>query len=387
MAIKTNKTRKRKKTSVRSRKTGIAAIDTSKGYKYFGYYVHADLDKKDQINVIKGYVKRTFNKAKAQAILKTEDYHFNKSHVAAYCYWSGLENVEPIPDDSHKYMTAYFNDLESKGSALLKEGRIEERKKAKVYTPSIQERMHEQLSDIIGQLEVWLDEQPTKDVPKFFDWLRETNVAQAHINKIRSYYEPVRAEYELLDKIPSAAKLEKMNEAEADQWLQLKENYSFLTKPDIKCYIAWFDTLMSDLEAYNNIKKAGRKARIKKTPSKEKLISKLKYKKGDIRFKIVSIDPAKILDATELWVFNTKTRKLGKYVAEPNMTFGIKGTTLLYYSEHSSVQKTLRKPEEKLKEFNGAGKVALRKFLDDINTVATKMGGRLNADTVILKAV
>jgi hypothetical protein len=51
------------------------------------------------------------------------------------------------------------------------------------------------------------------------------------------------------------------------------------------------------------------------------------------------------------------------------------------------VAKTLRKPEQQLPEFNKAGKVQLRKFLDNIKGVETKMNGRFNEQTVILKAV
>jgi hypothetical protein len=47
--------------------------------------------------------------------------------------------------------------------------------------------------------------------------------------------------------------------------------------------------------------------------------------------------------------------------------------------------KTLRKPEEKLKEFKSAGKVALRKFLEDINAVDAPMNGRINEEIVLLK--
>ena len=50
-----------------------------------------------------------------------------------------------------------------------------------------------------------------------------------------------------------------------------------------------------------------------------------------------------------------------------------------------SICKTLRKPEEKLKEFKSAGKVALRKFLEDINATDTKMNGRINEETILLK--
>jgi len=94
-----------------------------------------------------------------------------------------------------------------------------------------------------------------------------------------------------------------------------------------------------------------------------------------------------IIGATELWVFNTKTRKIGKYVAEQHQTLQVKGTTLQFFDTNKSVAKTLRKPEQQLPEFNKSGKVQLRKFLDNIKGVETKMNGRFNDQTVILKAV
>jgi hypothetical protein len=86
-----------------------------------------------------------------------------------------------------------------------------------------------------------------------------------------------------------------------------------------------------------------------------------------------------------VWIYNTKSRKLGRYVAAEFQTLSVKGTTITGFDEHKSVQKTLRKPEEKLKEFKAAGKVALRKFLDDINATDTKMNGRTNEETMLLK--
>ena len=61
------------------------------------------------------------------------------------------------------------------------------------------------------------------------------------------------------------------------------------------------------------------------------------------------------------------------------------GQRFIESDEFKSIQKTLRKPEEKLKEFKAAGKVQLRKFLDDINATDTKMNGRINEDTMLLK--
>ena len=86
-------------------------------------------------------------------------------------------------------------------------------------------------------------------------------------------------------------------------------------------------------------------------------------------------------------MFNTKNRKIGKYIAEEHSTIKVKGTTLQFFDENTSVQKTLRKPLEQLKDFNNSGKVQLRKFLSKITTTETKLNGRFNNDTVILKAV
>jgi hypothetical protein len=63
----------------------------------------------------------------------------------------------------------------------------------------------------------------------------------------------------------------------------------------------------------------------------------------------------------------------------------VKGTTITGFNTTASVCKTLRKPEEKLKEFKAAGKVQLRKFLDSINATDTMMNGRINEETILLR--
>ena len=65
----------------------------------------------------------------------------------------------------------------------------------------------------------------------------------------------------------------------------------------------------------------------------------------------------------------------------------MKGTTIIGFDEGASIQKTLRKPEEQLKQFKDSGKVKLRTFLDDIKTTDTKLNGRCNPDTILLKVI
>ena len=126
------------------------------------------------------------------------------------------------------------------------------------------------------------------------------------------------------------------------------------------------------------------------------MIAKLKYAVNDDKFQLASINPIEIIGCNELWVFNVKTRKIGKYVAKVIDPLGaeregsglsVKGTTVIGFNEESSVQKTLRKPEEKLKEFSEAGKRKLNTYLEDINAVDIKLNGRINSDTILLKAV
>ena len=64
---------------------------------------------------------------------------------------------------------------------------------------------------------------------------------------------------------------------------------------------------------------------------------------------------------------------------------GIKGTTITGYDANKSVQKTLRKPEEQLKQFLASSKVDLRKFIENIKTTEIKLNGRINAETILLK--
>jgi hypothetical protein len=104
----------------------------------------------------------------------------------------------------------------------------------------------------------------------------------------------------------------------------------------------------------------------------------------------VSIDPKTIIGAQELWVFNTRTRKIGKYVSTNGFSsgdLGVKGTSITGFDEKKSIQKTVRKPDVTLKEFQKAGKVALRKFLEDIKATDIKLTGRINKDIILLKVI
>ena len=243
----------------------------------------------------------------------------------------------------------------------------------KPYVPTIQDRLNEKTSETIGELEGHFDE-VTLGVVKFkhYDFLTTNNVPQSQLSKYETLYTARKAE---------------LTEAQIGKDAQLKEGYSHFKAADFKRVIGWIDDLLTAVEQYRGIKKATKKIRAPRAVSKEKVVAKLKYAKEDKALKIISINPADIVGAQEVWVYNTKTRKLGKYVADPiKGPLNVKGTSIIGFDEQKSTSKTLRKPEEKLREFAKASKVALRKFLEEIKATETLLNGRMSADVVILKA-
>jgi hypothetical protein len=254
------------------------------------------------------------------------------------------------------------------------------------------------MDDVDEWLEGWV-ESPTSFDPKGFDikaHFKKVQPTQAHARKIKSMYEHELDDFNDLERMPTKGQLKKMEFLEADHWDQLKEGYAHLKKGDVKNFRSAIDTLMTELDFIIEQAKATRKPRKPKQRSASKVVEKLKFSKADPKYSLASIDPTLIIGANELWVFNVKTRKLGKYIASnidpkglqrDGTGLSVKGTTIIGFDENTSIQKTLRKPADQLKEFKSAGKVALRKFLDEIPTTDTKLNGRCNPDTVLLKVV
>ena len=127
------------------------------------------------------------------------------------------------------------------------------------------------------------------------------------------------------------------------------------------------------------------KVRKKNPVDKVKLVRKLKYMVKNDEFKITSINPVNCLNVSELWVYNSKTRKLGVYRSEFPGSILVKGTGFTGILEKSSIQKTLRKPEKQLAEFMALGKNQLRKWFDAIKGVELKMKPRINDQTLLLR--
>jgi hypothetical protein len=305
----------------------------------------------------------------AKAYIKSPDRH---TPMTLCSLIKANEQGMPLKDNALEKIRGWIADAAKHANDDADEPVAKGEKKPEPYRPTIQDRLNEKLSEVLGEMEGWVDEVHTnaKTDHKAYDFLTTQKVPQAQIGKVRVLFQDKKDELEL---------------AKSGQDEQLKEGYNHLKAADYKRIIGWLDRILADIDSFEKVKKTQRKARVKKAPSKEKVVAKLKYLKEDKSLKLVSVSPSDIIGAQELWVYNVKTRKLGKYVAAQFNELGVKGTSITGYDESKSVSKTLRKPEEKLREFGKASKVQLRKFLDEIRATEAKLNGRINADILLLK--
>ena len=266
---------------------------------------------------------------------------------------------------------------------IIEEGKNDEQEqepgaelKPVVIQPSIQERTQEAAFKMTEEIEDALEQfsqDPEAFDPKAFkllNLLRGRQVKAAHARIIKNWYQRQYDEYV---------------ELQEGKCEQLKEGYSHLTKAQVKKIVTFYSEILSACDMLAQEAKINKKPRAKKPTDKSKLVAKMKHLKQDDKLKLVSVNPQDIIGAKELWVFNIKTRKLGKYVAAEYQELSVKGTSITGFDPVKSVQKTLRKPEEQLKEFKAASKVQLRKFLDDIKAVDIKLNGRINEDTILVR--
>ena len=225
---------------------------------------------------------------------------------------------------------------------------------------------------LIGDLE----EQVDKFLVSFktdFDpsvWIK--NVKTTKVSSIKKYYS------ELYDEL-----FEAYQGSDKD----LKEAYSYLSRPKLKKYIDFIKAIIAACDNQSTVVRAPRKPRKKKVKSATVLVSKLNYKKTDEEYKLTSVNATDIIGASQLWTFNTKTRALTQYNAIGASGLTVKGSSIVGFDEKTSITKKLRKPEQILKNVQSFGKVALRKIMDELTTKPVASSGRINTEVILLRII
>ena len=351
------------------------------GYFYYNYFSTA----KEMIpQIIRWMSENGYSKEDIKAFRAAPDHRCSVTMgSAASMLLRGMPELHPQSEERSVaiWLKEKISPVITEGKEILKSQKAEEKFTGPVL--SIQDRIREasytHMEGIVDWLETWLVN-PAKFDPKALNpinFLKGREINQAHARIIRDFYEPLYNDITLLVTPPKV---------KDEMYAQLVEGYRAYTKPQLKTLLAALEEILSATNMFLQQAKVNRKPRAKKAPSKEKLVSKLKFKTHDDRYKLVSIQPSEAAAALELWVFNTKTRKLGVYVASDTAALSVKGTTIINFNEDKSIAKTLRKPEEQLKDANKLPKTKMRSLFNGVNSIETKLNGRINADVILLKA-
>jgi hypothetical protein len=203
-----------------------------------------------------------------------------------------------------------------------------------------------------------------------YQWMVDNDVKPMHASKIIEHFRKSVQEVVI---------------AEEGSDVEISEGYEGYTKGRLRNIIFLIGKIIKDAERISDNQKVARKPRKKKAVPVEKKVAGLKFKERDDDFKIQSANPVKIPGAMQLWVFNTKTRKLGVYVAQDGVGLIVRGSSIQNYKTAESISKTLRKPNDILPKVLSSGKVALRKLMGEINSKGAELNGRINKDIVLLR--
>ena len=251
-----------------------------------------------------------------------------------------------------------------------KEEIAKEKKNKKVV--SIQERIQEQVYDFVAHIEGIVDDfiiNGYKLKYDFYAQLLNKGCKSVHARKLRDHY---------LDDYNAMVSLYNKEDD------YLNEAWGHLKPKQVGKMTDFYGVIVDDLERIIKNATAQRKQRKKKPVATSKLIKSLKYQQEIPELRLVSINPEKIVGASELWVYNTKKNRLGVYYAENSIRgLSVKGSTIQHFDKETSVQKTARKPKDAL---NNLPKRSLKKQMKEMKTKEQSCTGRINSQTILLGA-
>lgn len=331
------------------------------------YWYHQEKDKKDARSYLKEYISSHFTKHDVKVFDKLPD---NKI-VNTYAWISRMVHTGALTlhENEHIKFDNYLQSILDTSDYVEEEEVVVE----KVVRPSVRDNMEEKVREYLGELEGAIDAFILEGTElNLYNDLKARTIPQPYCSYIDVFLKKKASEfifvYETTDK-------------------EYKEAYEHLGKRKLTQLIKLLSGWIEDLERYAQFKKANRKPRPKKVKTPAQQIAKLKYKKEDTELGIKSVFPSEMVGASQVWVYNTKYKKLAVYRSEAGDGIQVKGSSLQNYDPDISEQKALRKPKETLKQVLSAGKVQLRRIVPELTTKDTPVNGRINEECLIVRVI
>ena len=337
-------------------------VDIIQAFNWYG----REKDKKDAIQYLRSYITK-HNKQDLKLFDKVSDSEIN----ITYGWLARLSDSGSVLSDEHTIrLNEYIQGLFVKPVKPKAEKTDDTPVKAKA---SVRDNMMDKVNEYIDELDGAIDDfikqgkefqlfadLNSKAIPKQYcqyieEWVRNTITTYTEIYKSKDPY--------------------------------IIESYSNFGKRKLTQFIKMCNNWLDDISKYAKFKVANKKPRVKKAKPAAVQIAKLKYKKEDTELKIKSVSPLDIVGASQVWLYNTKYKKLSVYRTDSTQGLQVKGTSLQNYDPDMCEQKALRKPAETLKLVLDAGKVQLRKIISDLTTKESPVNGRINEECIIVRII
>jgi hypothetical protein len=302
---------------------------------------------------------------KKQVAASIEKIHDNKIPLTAGWICRILHRGGKLTDRSKEFMLSRVKAcVEFNTNA-----EIVEKKQVKV-PHDIQRSIRDKARDVIGSIESMIDSREEFSV---YEYMQKNELPAMYASYVVEYYEK---------------QLNEFIEASTTKDEQLKEGYKKFGRVKLKKMIDQYTSIVEDAKRYgDNTKKVRKVTRKPKVMTNERLMKNFKFKKEDHELKLVSVNPESIIGAEELWAYNTKNKILSVFRAVDRGGLSIKTVHVTNVDEKACLSKRLRKPEEAIAKLLQAGKIGLKKFMDELTTKPSYFTTRISSDTVLLRIV
>jgi hypothetical protein len=323
---------------------------------------NTDLDKKKWLI---GYVAKT-DKRTAAGLLKIDERHFRHAGILARL----IEGGTSLQTTEQNKFDTMLSELKAR---LTAPAPVKTKSTLTVAAPvvNVQERI-EALAHLHGaEFDYAIDEFCALKTSDFSakNYLLANNVSAPVAKHIASFYTSL---------------VKELTEAVEGKDAQLSEGYRNFNKRQLRALLAFVTTIVSDCTQQIVTAKSQRVV-AKKPQTPAKLVAKMNYMRVFDELKLKSVPSTRIVDSTEVWVYNTKARKVQIYCAEKGTRLSVKNSSIIGFDIKTSTQYTIRNPETYF-TFNVTSKRELNASLTALKTKASVPNGRVSEDCIIIGA-
>ena len=367
--------RKKAKKLPRRIRTGLAAVPVTGGFRSIEQHFRLEIQRKDCVEVMKTYFKNNYTKTEAKYLSANPDwkYTYNSATVAACWMVNCKFDLDEYGQRTLGWAKERLNELILPGKKLLEEKKLKSKDTKNVVTLTPHQRLQSKIGrtiiqDLLNLEDDWIEGKPSDiDVYSLF---KMHGLAGSAVEPVRSMVEGWLLDYE------------DAYHARCDQAV---EGYSHVKKPELNRRIKVCQNILADLDKIKSATKANRSIRIKKPKSADKQVSKMKFKKEDSNYKMVSINPVLIVGAMRVFSFNVKSKRLTELVCKHSTGFQVSGSTIKNFDPEQSKNTVLRKPEEFLPIVQNKPITKIKKAWEGLTTKNYTANGRINADTILIR--